>query len=419
MPCSSLSEATLVLLDVTQRQSVSGVDRYLEMLTLALKARVSIVWISLVYQSPSLGAQITLGERMTHIFVPFPEDLRVVVDTPCWMEKYNVEVMKLVQPHLDYSRSAIIHLHTLNLIGLALLLKGELPNSKIITHLHCIPWKGYINNNISQFSRLYHSYYLEQAQAVDPFMTHRPEIDAYSKADHIICLTECAREFVSRMHPSSVDRINIVPNGLSDWAQGFARAYGEREQLRLIFVGTLSKGKGLDYILEAMRIAQESGARLAIDVAGTCNDGLRKEIHRRYPKLSISLHGSVERDELITLYRRADIGVIASLQEQCSYVAIEMCMMGLPIITTAVDGLDEMFEDEVNSLKVPVFYSRTRGLSVNTDYYAKCIARLATDSTLRERLGTSARKLYLERYTADIMEERTVGIYNKILGDNE
>lgn len=128
-----------MLLDVTQRQSVSGVDRYLEMLTLALKARVSIVWISLVYQSPSLGAQITLGERMTHIFVPFPEDLRVVVDTPYWMEKYNVEVMKLVQPHLDYSRSAIIHLHTLNLIGLALSLRGELPNSKIITHLHCIP----------------------------------------------------------------------------------------------------------------------------------------------------------------------------------------------------------------------------------------------------------------------------------------
>lgn len=83
MPWSSLSEATLVLLDVTQRQSVSGVDRYLEMLTLVLKARVSIVWISLVYQSPILGAQITLGERMTHIFVPFPEDLRVVVDTPC------------------------------------------------------------------------------------------------------------------------------------------------------------------------------------------------------------------------------------------------------------------------------------------------------------------------------------------------
>lgn len=79
-----------MLLDVTQRQSVSGVDRYLEMLTLvALKARVSVVWISLVYQSPSLGAQITLGERMTHIFVPFPEDLRVVVDTPCRMEKYN------------------------------------------------------------------------------------------------------------------------------------------------------------------------------------------------------------------------------------------------------------------------------------------------------------------------------------------
>ena len=106
------------------------------------------------------------------------------------------------------------------------------------------------------------------------------ERETYTKSDHIICLTECAREFVGCMYPSSAERVSIIPNGLSDWTLGFERAYNAKEQLRLIFVGTLSRGKGLDYILEAMSIAQESGVRLAIDVAGTCNDSLKKEIHR-------------------------------------------------------------------------------------------------------------------------------------------
>lgn len=409
----------ILLIDIYTEGSPTGVDRYLESLCLYLKNRIQVIRLVIIAASNRLGVEVKEEtEDLVMVYIPFPELSRSILKHPNQLKEYSRTVTTLLGAY-PLNRPRLIHLQTHLLFPLASLLRDHLPGSKIITHLHNIPWKGYINRDISHFNRLYYKYCIEGCMDMHLVLISDTERETYTKSDHIICLTECAREFVGCMYPSSAERVSIIPNGLSDWTLGFERAYNAKEQLRLIFVGTLSRGKGLDYILEAMSIAQESGVRLAIDVAGTCNDSLKKEIHRRYPELSISLHGRVERDELIALYRRADIGVIASLQEQCSYVAIEMCMMGLPIITTAIDGLDEMFEDEVNALKVPVSYSRIRGLSVDTEYYAKCIVRLATVPTLRERLGTSARKLYLERYTANIMGERTIGLYNKILGDNE
>lgn len=57
-------------------------------------------------------------------------------------------------------------------------------------------------------------------------------------------------------------------------------------------------------------------------------------------------------EDLSYPYSICDIGLMVSLQEQHSYATIEMVMFGMPMIITAVDGLDEMFVDEVSSLKV-------------------------------------------------------------------
>lgn len=409
----------VLLLNLSTSGVFIGVDRYLEVLCNYLSyQRVKVTWVDFRINHSACNIQLVRDSiYLSKVLVPLPQNYEVLLKNIGKMDSYGKYIVDLLRRQgCIPSTIDIIHLQSPNLASIASALRSVHSQCKLITHIHTISWKGLINEHSQLFNRLYFEYYHQNKTLHTRVIG---EDISVCESNSIICLTKCAHEFISRMYPSAVDRIRIIPNGLSDWGQGSARAYNAKEQCRLIFVGTLSKGKGLDFILEAMNIAQERGVRLAIDVAGTCSDSVKEGIYSRYPELSISLHGRVERDELIALYRRADIGVIASLQEQCSYAAIEMCMMGLPIITTAVDGLDEMFEDEVNALKVPVSYSRTRGLSVNTDYYAKCIARLATDSTLRERLGASARKLYLERYTADIMEERTVGIYNKILGDNE
>lgn len=408
----------LVIIDISSEKSISGVDRYLEMLTKIVAQKLpdhKILRISLVHISSTLSLNVMRHKNnYAYLQFPFPREAQRVIDSLLWLSKYNQTLIHLLSDHLDWGAKTLVHIHTLNLMHLALSIKEQMRDCKIVSHLHCIPWKMNINSNEHLFNRLWYDYELGSKVNAETFLTNNAEGSVYTESDSIVCLTECAREFVQRMNTCAHKKISLIPNGLADFSQDFSRDYRFEEELRLIFVGSLSKGKGLDFILEAMCIAKARGAKLAIDVAGTCSDRMKKDIHRRYPNLAISLHGRIERDDLMELYRSADIGVIASLQEQCSYTAIEMAMMALPIITTAVDGLDEMFEDEVNALKVPVHFSRVRGLSVDVAQYAECLVRLTEDESLRARLGQSARQLYLSRYTLEQMGEATVALYRQL-----
>lgn len=68
----------------------------------------------------------------------------------------------------------------------------------------------------------------------------------------------------------------------------------------------------------------------------------------------VTYTGHLERKELKKWYQMADIGVIPSYTEQCSYVGIEMMMHGLPIVTSDGFGLRDMFKDQGNAIVVPI-----------------------------------------------------------------
>lgn len=330
------------------------------------------------------------------------------------MKHYGEQVIRIILGHIDASLETIIHIHTLNLIDIAINLKNHIARSAIITPLHCIPWKSWVNSSFSTFVQRY-SLYLSN-NSINPvhFQTNRSEIDSYTKADRIVCLTECAQAFVSKMCANRHFETILIPNGLSDLSAGSIRSFDTSEPLKLVFVGSFSRGKGFLCVLDAMRMAQDRGIVMQLEVAGRSSADVLKQITESYSDLNINIHGTLARADVVDLYRSADIGLIASLQEQCSYVAIEMAKMSLPIITTAIDGLDEMFTDGVNALKVPVSFSRTGGLAPDIVYMADCIARLARDKRLRKTLGLGARDLYLKKYTLDRMGSETVDLYQNI-----
>lgn len=188
--------------------------------------------------------------------------------------------------------------------------------------------------------------------------------------------------------------------------------------VELLYAGVVSESKGLFYILEALRIVRQQGYKVTLNVAGKAFDRERWRIKRNYPDLSINMLGLLPFDRLKEYYQKCDIGVIASLQEQASYVAIEMAMFGLPIITTAVDGLDEMFEDNVNALKVNTRFSDASGLTVDVPMLADKIINLVNDKDKRLSLGRNARTLYENKWSLEKMIHSTVSIYNQIISSN-
>lgn len=67
--------------------------------------------------------------------------------------------------------------------------------------------------------------------------------------------------------------------------------------------------------------------------------------------------GSLDKNTLYSFYQIANIGIVPSHIEQCSYTCIEMMQSGLPLVVSDVDELREMV-DEKCGLKVKVDFKK-------------------------------------------------------------
>lgn len=120
-------------------------------------------------------------------------------------------------------------------------------------------------------------------------------------------------------------------------------------------------------------------------------------------------------EKLCELYSSSIIGVVPSLHEQCSYVAIEMSMFGMPMIVSDIDALSEMFEDEVNALKIPIVFDKDFGIELDEKKLADAIIRLIDDEALRLKLSANAIKNYQKRFTLEKMIENTTNVYEQLI----
>ena len=417
-----MKKINIYLLNIGNATATSGVDRYLNVLLKEINAvptDIRLYKIEMIRDRSRLFHERIEKENYTEIIIPFPLEHSEIIGERYWMRKYNRYAFSLIRDLFDEDALSILHLHTLNLIDLAQYIKDEMPVCKIITHLHCIPWKNYYNSNRKKFNMLYSKTYLPNRKAPDLkyFLTNNCELDSYAASDRIVTVTDCAGKFLREIMKIPARKISLIPNGLFDVSESSVPEKNTQKpsgRFDCLYVGVLTESKGIFFILDALQKLRTKGYNAHLNIAGACSPKIRKKIESCSTGLSINLLGRISFEELKEYYRLSDIGVIASLQEQCSYVAIEMAMFGLPVVTTAVDGLDEMFTDGVNALKVKPVFSKAFGLRVDTDMLAEKMIALIEDEALRAELGKNARKLYEERFTSERMIQETITIYKEL-----
>lgn len=332
------------MLEMTQSDVFNGVTRCIQTLVHFLKESLSIkvTWIRLVYRGYQQTLQYNMDLKQDCTIYVLPIQLDAFLCNKenrlkCWKDIYN----RYISPSYTKSDSEnIFHVHTLNLIELAIFLK-EKSNGKIVTHLHCIPWKLLYDREPGRYQQLYTLYYIQKnITNIRDFIFRDFEYEAYTQSDIIICVTQCAKDFLCSMGISG-DKICVISNGLPDYAEKRSVSIPKKGKNIILFVGNMNPSKGLEFILRSL--AQKEHDNIRLVVVGTFSYSKRQNILERFPFLDIQFTGMLSMSDLIGYYSLADIGIICSIHEQCSYVAIEMMMFGLPVICTSVDGLDEMF----------------------------------------------------------------------------
>jgi glycosyltransferase involved in cell wall biosynthesis len=127
--------------------------------------------------------------------------------------------------------------------------------------------------------------------------------------------------------------------------------------VRLLYVGGLRPGKGLEVMLEALRRLRQEGREVVLDLVG---DGpLRQSLSDQAEVLGISprvfFRGfMVMGPALNECYNAADIFLLPSVSEGSPRVVLEALAHSLPVVATPVGNIPELLDDGRRGVIVPV-----------------------------------------------------------------
>ena len=184
----------------------------------------------------------------------------------------------------------------------------------------------------------------------------------YNMAHRVVCLCRSTHALLQEVYRVPQEKLALMHNGLPCEPRALSRV--ERERLRaklgvrpservLLFVGRTVQAKGIHELLDAFEELWQEDQNLRLVVAGQVFrlDSFASRTPRSV--YGVTYAGFLAPERLAEWYQVADLGVLPSYTEQCSYTALEMMLYRVPIVTTDGNGLGDMFADGQDALVVP------------------------------------------------------------------
>jgi L-malate glycosyltransferase len=198
-------------------------------------------------------------------------------------------------------------------------------------------------------------------------------------------------------------RLAVIPNGLDVCAfpPGPGRAPGQ--PFTVLFAGRLTEEKGIRVLLQTARLLP-AALDLRLLVAG---DGpLREEVEREGSAAGSRLQYLGHQDDMLPVYRQADLVVMPSLSEGLPMTALEAMASGVPVVASRVGGLPEVVVEGETGLLVEPNDPAALG---------RALEALAADPERAASMGAAGRRRVEAEFTLDRMMERLVQVYQDVL----
>ncbi len=202
----------------------------------------------------------------------------------------------------------------------------------------------------------------------------------------------------------SGDKIAYVPVIVTPDIFDVGEYDGER---RILFVGDLTKKKGILVLLEAFRIIAKEWNNVTLVIVG---DGPERRRCEKFIKDSglegkVELLGPLSHRKTLEQIKRSLFLVLPSESEGLPRVILEAFALGKPVISTPQGEIPNVVKDGINGLLIE---------KIEPKEVARAIDILLIDEKLRKKLGWNARKYYEKCPSWLSLSENVVKEYEKI-----
>ncbi len=252
-------------------------------------------------------------------------------------------------------------------------------------------------------------------------------------ADAVIAVSRGMRRDVLAAYPTvAADRVHVVYNGidtsvyapdpavdvLQRWGVDPARPY-------VIFVGRITRQKGLPYLLAAAHEFDPS-AQLVFCAGAPDTPEIGAEVATAVGELQRERSGVVwieemlPRPQVVQLLSHATVCVCPSVYVPLGIVNLEAMACQTAVVATATGGIPEVVADGETGLLVPIAQvSDGTGTPVRpaefVDELARAVNTLLRDPDRAQAMGRAGRERAVREFGWDAVAARTVEVYRSLL----
>lgn len=263
------------------------------------------------------------------------------------------------------------------------------------------------------------------------------ERDAYEHADRIIAVSGGMREDILAAYPNvDPNKVVVVHNGITladfetpapddtGWAV-FDRYHIDRDKPTLLFVGRITRQKGLPYLLQALHFV-DPDIQVVLCAGAPDTPEIGKEVKEAVARLNeergniIWIEEMLPKHELNALEHGCVAFICPSIYEPLGIVNLEAMACGLPVVATATGGIPEVVVDGVTGYLVPIEQKHDgTGTPTNPERFvhdlADAINEMFADPQRAKDMGKRGRERARDKFSWESIADQTVAVYRSVL----
>ena len=260
------------------------------------------------------------------------------------------------------------------------------------------------------------------------------ERTAYEAAAGVIAVSEGMRRDILRSYPAiHPGRVHVVHNGIDSqlWQRAedpdVVRRHGiDPDRPAVIFVGRITRQKGLPFLLRAARELPPE-VQLVLCAGQPDTPEIRAEVEALMDELRATRDGVVwiaemlPRAEVIALLSASTVFACPSVYEPLGIVNLEAMACDLPVVATATGGIPEVVVDGETGWLVPIEQvDDGTGTPVDPDRFvadlAAALTEAVSDPERARARGLAGRRRAVEDFSWATIGDRTLEVYQQVLG---
>jgi starch synthase len=250
------------------------------------------------------------------------------------------------------------------------------------------------------------------------------EKTAIEAADAVIAVSDGMRDDVLSAYPAvDPSRVHVVHNGIDTELfsprpdpDALSRIEIDPDQPVAVYVGRITRQKGLPHLLRAMRQVRPE-VQLVLAASAPDTEEIAAEVEAGVKELAaertvVHIDTQLPRDDVIRLLSSASVFVCPSIYEPLGIVNLEAMACETAVVASAVGGIPEVVVDGETGLLVPYDADDAAGFEAGL---AAAIDDVLSDADRLAEMGRAGRERAVRDFAWPKIAKRTVELYNDVV----